>query len=195
MRQHPQTIPAVTIALDRDAELHSDKAPVERAVEVIECLAGRGFEIVPKPLPGSTAHDRVEFARRTGCWDGVSDKDYMAWARSLVPGSFVIRTVEELTTENKKAWFASVEALYRDKGVPTGRVLEVVYAKPDGTTETVRHAEVVRTDAVSYDPPPIVGGTVAKATVLRATETVALQPGNVLETWIEGIGTMRNTCR
>ncbi len=113
MRQHPQIIPAVTIALDRDAELHSDKAPVERAVEVIECIAGRGFEIVPKPLPGSTAHDRVEFARRTGCWDGVSDKDYMAWARSLVPGAFVIRTVEELTTENKEAWSASVEVRTR----------------------------------------------------------------------------------
>lgn len=152
-----------------------------RAEFAVDALDQAGFAIVAKPKPGSTAADRVEFARRTGCWDGVSDKDYMAWARSLVPGSFVIRTVEELTTENKKAWFASVEALYRDKGVPTGRVLEVVYAKPDGTTETVRHAEVVRTDAVSYDPPPIVGGTVAKATVLRATETVALQPGNVFE--------------
>lgn len=142
----------------------------------VDALDQAGFAIVAKPQPGSTAHDRVELARRTGCWDGVSDKDYMTWARSLVPGAFVIRTVEELTTENKKAWAAVAEALDRDKGVPTDRVLEVVYAKPDGTTETVRHAEVVRTDAVSYDPPPVVGGTVAKATVLCATETVTPEP-------------------
>lgn len=48
MRQHRQTIPAVAIALERDADLHSGKALVERAAEIIDYLAGRGFEIVPK---------------------------------------------------------------------------------------------------------------------------------------------------
>jgi len=50
VRQHPQTIPAVAIALERDAFRLKEGTIVERAVEVIECLAGRGFEIVPKPL-------------------------------------------------------------------------------------------------------------------------------------------------
>ncbi|OAS22546.1 hypothetical protein A5481_19325 [Methylobacterium platani] len=147
-------------------------------------VAGIGvfpIEFYAPPGRKGRAEDRVEFARRTGNWSAVSDRDYMDWVRSLVPAGFVFRTVAELTTENEKAFLAAVEALDRDKGVPTGRVLEVVYAKPDGTTETIRHAEVVRTDAVSYDPPPVFGETVAKSTVLRATETVALQPGNVFE--------------
>lgn len=66
------------------------------ASDVMDALDKAGFAIVAKPKPGSTSADRVEFARRTGCWDGVSDRDYMEWVRSLVPGTFVIRTVEEL---------------------------------------------------------------------------------------------------
>lgn len=77
MRQHPQTIPAVAIALERDAGLYSDKALVERALAVVECLAGRGFEIVPKAGEGWA--NRFDEARRTGDWRGVSDADWKAW--------------------------------------------------------------------------------------------------------------------
>ncbi|WP_449409686.1 hypothetical protein [Methylobacterium komagatae] len=152
-----------------------------RAEYAVGSLEEAGFEIVRKPKPGSTAEDRVEFARRTGNWSGVSDRDYMDWVRSLVPAGFVFRTVTELTTENERAFLAAVEALDRAKGVPTGRTIEVTYGKPDGSTETVKHTEYLRRGAPSFDPPPVVGGTVTGATVLRATETVALQPGNVFE--------------
>jgi len=77
VRQHPQTIPAVAIALERDAGLHSDKALVERALAVVECLAGRGFEIVP--TRGRGWANRFDEARRTGDWRGVSDADWKAW--------------------------------------------------------------------------------------------------------------------
>jgi hypothetical protein len=81
VRQHPQTIPAVAIALERDAGLHSDKALVERAAEVIDYLARRGFEIVPKPGQGWAT--RFDEARRTGDWRGVSDADWIAWMNVL----------------------------------------------------------------------------------------------------------------
>ncbi|AWI88372.1 MULTISPECIES: hypothetical protein [Methylobacteriaceae] len=208
MRQHPQIIPAVTIALDRDAELHSDKAPVERAVEVIECLAGRGFEIVPKPLPGSTAHDRVEFARRTGCWDGVSDKDYMAWARSLVPGAFVIRTVEELTTENKEAWSASVEGLYRGHPVR----LEPGRLEPTETEKAARWAgrligeilddgwdreEQAGIDAAAKDALARLKrdrGRMAFEDIDRNPPAAASHADYLISTWVRGLGEAVEWC-
>lgn len=156
-------------------------APLRSAQVLVQELDEAGFEIVRKPRPGTTSADRVEFARRTGNWSGVSDRDYMDWLRSLVPAGFVFRTVAELTTENEKAFLAAVEALDRDKGVPTGRVLEVVYAKPDGTTETVRHTELMRQGGLSFDPPSVVGMRALEVRVPGATETVALQPGNVFE--------------
>ena len=122
---------------------------------LIKALDKAGFEVVRKPKPGSNAVERVEFARRTGCWDGVSDRDYREWVQSL---SF---------------------------GIPTGRVFKVVYAKEDGSTETVEHAEYVKPIGVSFDPPPTVGGKVAGATVLRATETVRLEPGQAEPTETE----------
>lgn len=60
MRHQCSTISAVGNALERDAVLHLDKASFDRAVEVIECLALRGFEIVMKP-PGK---DPAEILRR-----------------------------------------------------------------------------------------------------------------------------------
>lgn len=54
-----------------------------RAEYAVGSLEEAGFAIVAKPQPGSTAVDRVEFARRTGNWDGVSDKDWNAWLTSL----------------------------------------------------------------------------------------------------------------
>lgn len=54
-----------------------------RAEFAVDALDQAGFAIVAKPKPGSTAVDRVEFARRTGNWDGVSDKDWNAWLTSL----------------------------------------------------------------------------------------------------------------
>ncbi|KTS34216.1 hypothetical protein NS228_05315 [Methylobacterium indicum] len=50
---------------------------------MVNALSEAGYEIVRKPQPGSTAEERVEFARRTGCWNGVTDRDYRTWLASL----------------------------------------------------------------------------------------------------------------
>lgn len=64
-----------------------------------------------------------------------------------------------------------LQDLLSGKSVPTGRIVEVTYRLPDGSTHTQRHAEFGSLDKVSYDPPPVVGSEIAGATVLKATET------------------------
>lgn len=54
---------------------------------VMQALDVAGFAIVPKPQPISTAASRIEFARRTGNWSSVSDRDYREWVQSLTPGN------------------------------------------------------------------------------------------------------------
>lgn len=70
---------------------------------LMQALDVAGFAIVPKPQPISTAASRIEFARRTGNWSSVSDKDYRDWVQSLVPGVFVLGTVGTLTPEGEDA--------------------------------------------------------------------------------------------
>ncbi|CAA2155892.1 hypothetical protein MBRA_01512 [Methylobacterium brachiatum] len=70
-----------------------------------------------------------------------------------------------------------IQDLLAGKSVPTGRIVEVTYRMPNGTTKTVRHAEFGKLDSVSYDPLPPVGASIEGATVLGARATVKLQPG------------------
>lgn len=70
---------------------------------VMQALDVAGFAIVRKPHPISTAASRIEFARRTGNWASVSDKDYRNWVQSLAPDAFVLGTVSELTREGEDA--------------------------------------------------------------------------------------------
>lgn len=147
-----------------------------RAEFAVDALSEAGFAIVRKPKPGSTAADRVEFARRTGNWSGVSDRDYMDWVRSLVPAGFVFRTVAELTTENEKAFLAAVEALDRDKAVPTDRVVDVTHVKADGTDETVRHAEYTQRpkETVTFETGNVL--TLPPGTEIRSADTATPEP-------------------
>ncbi|TXN56580.1 hypothetical protein [Methylobacterium sp. WL2] len=51
-----------------------------------------------------------------------------------------------------------LQDLLAGKAVPTGRIVEVTYRVPDGSTEKQRHAEFGQIDRVSYDPAPVTGG-------------------------------------
>ncbi|MCJ2043162.1 hypothetical protein MKK58_01150 [Methylobacterium sp. J-078] len=103
--------------------------------------------------------------------------------------------------------------LLAGKIVPTGRLVEVTYRMPDGSTRTQRHAEFGSLDKVSYDPPPVVGSEIAGATVLKATETVGqiaeipvgtdgLQSppaapsiaSELISSWVRNLGDAAETC-
>lgn len=134
----------------------------ERTDRILAALAKADLVIVPK-MRGNP--DAVREAVRTGNWSAVSERDLLAW--------------RDAPREEETAPVA--EGSERDEPFPTGRVLEVVYAKPDGTTETVRHTEFMRQGGLSFDPPSVVGMRALEVRVSGATETVALVPGNTFE--------------
>lgn len=150
---------AIAQAIDT---FHPFEDPLVRTDRVLAALAKADLVIVPKPVGNA---DAVREAVRTGNWAAVSERDLLAWRDAPLPGEAA----------------PADEALDRDKGGPTGRVLEVVYDKGDGTTETVRHTEFMRQGGLSFDPPSVVGMRALEVRVLGATETVALVPGNTFE--------------
>jgi len=80
-----ETVAVAAIHLSmRGVDLDHPASADVLAHDVMQALDAAGFSVVRKPQPGSTTADRVEFARRTGCWDGVSHRDYLDWVQSLV---------------------------------------------------------------------------------------------------------------
>jgi hypothetical protein len=84
----------------------------------------------------------------------------------------------EFTITGDEASERKLRDLLAGKSVPTGRIVEVTYRNPDGSTETQRHAEFAQIDKVSYDPAPVIGGReIAAAKVMPVTERIELPPG------------------
>ncbi|MFC6776975.1 hypothetical protein [Methylobacterium gregans] len=120
--------PAAKAIAKAMAECSLFETSLERTDRILAALAKADLIIVPKPDGNAEA---VREAVRTGNWSAVSERDLLAW--------------RDAPREEEAA--ATVETLDRDKGVPTGRVVEVVYDKGDGTTETIKHTEFVRPGA------------------------------------------------
>ncbi|MGE8129104.1 hypothetical protein ACQKQD_19215 [Methylobacterium sp. NPDC080182] len=102
-------------------------------------------------------------------WDGPEAASFEPAAEPKVKVGRVV--VLDEAAERK------LQDLLAGKSVPTGRLVEVTYRMPNGTTKTVRHAEFGKLDKVSYDPTPVAGAEIAGARVLSARETVKVPPG------------------
>jgi len=152
---------------------------VRRADAVMEALDHAGFSIVPKIAEGRI--DAIYEAASTGSWAGIFEREWKAWTAAIHAGYVSKNTAVAPAKPGKEtgrvvvldeAGERKLQDLLAGKIVPTGRIIEVTYGNPDGTTRTQRHAEFGSLDKVSYDPPPVVGSEISGATVLKATETV-----------------------
>lgn len=168
-----------------------DEAPIAEALgssigsarNVIADLEKAGFLIMRRPRGDLAA---ISEAVRTGNWSNVTEWDWKAWL-AAVHASFITKDAASTEVETKmkagrvvvldEAGERKLQDLLAGRSVPTGRVVEVTYRMPDGSTKTQRHAEFGKLDAVSYDPLPPTGAEVEGATVLCARATLKLQPG------------------
>lgn len=170
-----------------------DEAPIAEALgssigsarNFIADLEKAGFLIMRLPRGDLAA---ISEAVRTGNWSNVTEWDWKAWLAAVHAG-FITKDAASTGVEPEpkakagrvvvldEASERKLQDLLAGRSVPTGRLVEVTYRMPDGSTQTQRHAEFGKLDEVSFDTRPPTGAEVEGADVLCARVTVKLQPG------------------
>jgi len=166
-----------------DIEIVGDRVDWEVELVVVigrradRVAAARGWDHVAGVTVGQDISDRtLQFAAGAQFSLGKSRRGYGPMGPWLV-------TTDELAERDDLALGCSVDG----ETVQDARTSDLIFGVPQLVAELSAVLPLLPGDVIFTGTPSGVGMT--------RTPPRSLQPGQVLETWIEGVGTMRNRCR